>query len=106
MEISSIGGNLQKRRNDKPLLHRQAYHTFIKNAIIVDMLEKSPKERADDFIKEYGELVQKHQFDIAHYPVFVPNGQGQFSVTIQSTPVDLTKIQQNAKENTEPDKIV
>jgi len=47
-------------------------------------------EKAQAFLKEYGELVEKHQMDLATYPVFVPDGQGGFRVIIQSTPVDIS----------------
>jgi len=54
------------------------------------MTEEEKKEKRDLFLKEYGELVAKHQFDFATYPVFIPDGSGGFKVTIQSTPVFLT----------------
>lgn len=47
--------------------------------------------RLSDFVKEYGELVAKHNVDFATYPVFVPDGKGGFRVTVQNTPVDITK---------------
>ncbi len=47
------------------------------------------KERANAFMKEYGELVDKHQMDLATYPVFVPDGQVGFKVIVQNTPVDI-----------------
>lgn len=53
-------------------------------------MEKTIQERAEDFIKEYGELVGKHNMDFAHYPMFVPAGDGSFKVILQSTPVDVT----------------
>ncbi len=42
-----------------------------------------------EFLKEYGELVTKHQRDFASYPVWVPDGQGGFKTIIQNTPVDI-----------------
>lgn len=51
---------------------------------------KTPEERAKDFIKEYGELVKKHNIDFATYPQFVPDGQGGFKVIIQNSPMDVT----------------
>lgn len=48
------------------------------------------EDRAKDFVKEYGELVAKHNMDFATYPMFVPDGSGGFKVTIQNTPVDIT----------------
>lgn len=47
------------------------------------------QERAGAFVKEYGELVQKHGIDFASYPVWVPDGQGGFKVVVQNTPVDV-----------------
>jgi hypothetical protein len=51
---------------------------------------KTPEERGQDFIKEYGELVQKHQIDFATFPTFIPDGQGTFKVSIQNRPMDIT----------------
>ena len=51
---------------------------------------KSPEDRAKDFIKEYGELVAKHQIDFATFPAFVPDGQGNFKIVVQSRPMDIT----------------
>lgn len=48
-------------------------------------------KRAEAFMKDYGELVAKHQMDIASFPVLIPDGQGAFKLTIQSTPVDTSK---------------
>jgi hypothetical protein len=50
------------------------------------------KEKTDAFIKEYGELVEKHGIDFAHYPMFVPDGTpGGFRFVLQSTPVSVNK---------------
>lgn len=46
-------------------------------------------DRVNAFIKEYGELVQKHKVDFATYPMFIPDGQGGFKIITQSTPVDI-----------------
>lgn len=53
------------------------------------MTEDERIEKGGAFLKEYGELVEKHQMDLATYPVFIPDGQGGFKVTVQSTPVPL-----------------
>lgn len=50
------------------------------------------KKRQEDFIKEYGELVEKHKMDFATYPVFTPDGTGGFKLIIQNTPVDMTNM--------------
>jgi len=47
------------------------------------------RERIDTFLKEYGDLVNKHQVDFATYPVYVPDGQGGFKTITQTTPVDI-----------------
>jgi hypothetical protein len=52
--------------------------------------QKTPEDRAKDFIKEYGELVQKHQIDFATYPQWVPDGQGGFKTIIQNQAMDVT----------------
>ena len=55
------------------------------------MTEEERKEKGTAFMKEYGELVEKHQVDFATYPVFIPDGQGGFKIVVQSTPIDLSK---------------
>lgn len=52
--------------------------------------QKTAEDRAKDFIKEYGELVQKYQIDFATFPAFVPNGKGGFEITVQNRPMDIT----------------
>ena len=49
------------------------------------------EKRANLFLKEYGELVQKHKVDIAAYPVYMPNEKGQFMTVIQQSTVDTSK---------------
>ena len=51
----------------------------------------TPQERADAFLKKYGELVKELEIDISHYPVFVPTDRGTFELRIQSSPVDVAK---------------
>ncbi len=45
--------------------------------------------RIQDFIKDYGDLVQKYKVDFATYPMFVPDGNGAFKILTQTTPVDI-----------------
>lgn len=47
--------------------------------------------RSAAFVKEYGELVQKHGIDFATYPVCtpIPNSPGYFGLVMQNTPVDV-----------------
>lgn len=46
------------------------------------------KKRIEDFTKEYGELVQKHQVDFVNFPMFQPDGKGHWEVVINSQAVD------------------
>lgn len=55
-------------------------------------MDEEIKKRIDDFVKEYGELVEKHKIDFANYPVYVPDENGGFRVVIQNTPVDITNM--------------
>lgn len=48
------------------------------------------QEKIQAFLKEYGELVEKHQIDFASYPVWVPDGTGGFKTLVQNVPVDIT----------------
>lgn len=49
------------------------------------------KNRVDAFVKEYGELVEKHNVDFANYPAYIPDGNGGFRVIVQTVPVDVSK---------------
>lgn len=49
------------------------------------------QERASSFVKEYGELVKKHNIDFAAFPQYVPDGNGGFRTVVQNVPVDITK---------------
>lgn len=66
-------------------------------------MQENIKNRVEAFMKEYGELVQKHQIDIANYPVYTPDGQGGFKTILQATPVDISN-KENAPANEEPTK--
>ncbi len=48
------------------------------------------QKRAEVFVKEYGDLVEKHKIDFVNFPMFVPDGQGGFRIVIQNQPVDTT----------------
>ena len=52
---------------------------------------KTADERAKEFIKEYGELVKKHNIDFATFPQWVPDGQGGFRTIVQNQPIDMLK---------------
>ena len=45
---------------------------------------KSEQELANDFIKAYGELCEKHGFQINVNPAFKARDDGTFSVVLQS----------------------
>lgn len=60
------------------------------------MTNEAPQEYQDAtveektaFMKEYGELVDKHGIDFAQYPVYVPDGQGGFRTVVQTTPISI-----------------
>lgn len=61
--------------------------------------ENNNNEDVLAFLKEYGELVEKHQVDFANYPVYVPDGQGGFKTIIQSTPVSLKNRPQELQKS-------
>ncbi len=69
---------------------------IIKEKSEAEIKQDEQKTRFTAFMKEYGELVDKHKTDFASYPVFVPDGQGGFKIVIQSTPVDITKHPQKS----------
>lgn len=50
---------------------------------------KNAEQRSQDFIKEYGEPVQKHQIDFGTFPSFAPDGQGGFKVVVHTQPMDI-----------------
>jgi len=56
------------------------------------MMDEETKKKAEAFLKEYGELVEKHKMDFANYPVYMPDGQGGFKTLIQCTPVSTEKL--------------
>lgn len=58
------------------------------------------KEKAQKFLDAYGELVKEHQHDFATYPMFVPDGQGGFKIIIQSTPMNISKVQEESSKAT------
>lgn len=61
-------------------------------------MEQLSQEKADAFVKDYRELVAKHEVDFATYPVYVPDGTGAFKVIIQNTPVHTPKLTESPKE--------
>lgn len=51
--------------------------------------EEAEKSKVENFLEEYGILVEKYQVDLASYPLFVPDGDGSFKIICQTIPVDL-----------------
>ncbi len=49
----------------------------------------TPEEKAafDAFMKDYGELVAKHQMDFMAYPLFQPTDSGKWEISIQTQAV-------------------
>lgn len=56
------------------------------------MPDEELQKRIEDFVKEYGELTEKHQIDFVNYPMFVPDGQNGFKVVVQNQPVDTKNL--------------
>jgi len=46
------------------------------------------QSRVDAFLSEYSELVKKHDIDFINYPMFQPDGQGNWKIVINTQPVD------------------
>lgn len=61
-----------------------------------DEKKEATQEELQSFVKEYGELVKKHQVDFASYPVFVPDGNGGFKVIVQNTPISTKNLPQKS----------
>lgn len=59
-------------------------------------LTPEAQKRVDAFLKEYGQLVEKHKVDFANYPLYIPDGAGGFKTLVQSTPVDTTNFPQKS----------
>jgi hypothetical protein len=50
--------------------------------------EKDITNRIDGFRKDYQELIKKYQVDLTSYPVFVPNANGVYQVSVNVQIVD------------------
>lgn len=53
--------------------------------------EKSEQERANDFIREFNALCEKHQMQIITQPTFIARDDGTFSVKLISSVGRLPK---------------
>lgn len=56
----------------------------------MDEAQKEQQERIQLFLKEYGELTQKHKVDFVNFPMFSPNENGTWDIRIQTQPVDTS----------------
>lgn len=54
------------------------------------------KARIDLFLKEYGELVEKHHVDFINFPQYLPDGSGGWKLMLQTTPMDITNSPQKS----------
>jgi len=59
-------------------------------------LKEQNSEKIQLFLKEYGELVEKHGVDFASYPMFVPDEKSFFRVIVQSVPVEMIEKPQKS----------
>lgn len=53
----------------------------------MQLTDEQKKKAIEDFIKEYGALVQKHKVDFVAYPMYVPNETGSWELKIQNQPI-------------------
>lgn len=58
---------------------------------VEDVKPKSESELAQDFVREYQVLCEKHQFQIVVSPAFKARDDGTFSVVLQSSVGRLPK---------------
>lgn len=50
--------------------------------------QKDVEERIGAFMKDYEELIKRHQIDFVSYPVWLPTATGIFETRIQTSPMD------------------
>lgn len=62
------------------------------NQRIEDKKERSEQQKANDFIKEFNVLCEKHQFQIITQPTFIARDDGTFSVKLISSVGKLPQI--------------
>lgn len=62
----------------------------------MEPLQEQNSEKIQLFIKEYGELVEKHGVDFANYPMFVPDKDRGFRVIVQTVPVEMKEQPQKS----------
>ena len=54
--------------------------------------EADIKKRIDSFRDDYQTLIKKHQVDLTSYPVFVPNANGVYQVSVNVQIVDTKHL--------------
>lgn len=42
------------------------------------------KDNSEAFLKEYGELVKKYEMDFVTFPMYEPNGNGKWELTVKT----------------------
>lgn len=56
--------------------------------------EQEVNEQKEAFLKEYGELVKKHQIDFATYPQYVPSAtQGMWETRVITVPISIKQVE-------------
>ena len=58
-------------------------------------------KRIEDFKADYQALVKKHQVDLTSYPVFVPNANGVYQVSVNVQIVDTKYLPTKSPLETE-----
>jgi hypothetical protein len=59
-------------------------------------ITEEQQKQINDFIKAYGELVKLHKVDFLSYPMFQPDGNGNWTVVVQTQAV-LSKEEEGIK---------
>lgn len=55
---------------------------------LTDEQKQDSQQRQEGFLKEYGDLIEKYDYDFISFPMFVPNEKGNFETYIQNQAVD------------------
>jgi hypothetical protein len=59
-------------------------------------LTEEQKERIDNFLKDYGELVQKYQVDFINFPILTPDEKYNWQLSVQTQTIDITDMKQKS----------
>ena len=52
-------------------------------------MQNKSEEKINKFMKKYEALTKECGVDIVSFPVWIPDGNGGFKMTIQAQPIDL-----------------